>query len=98
MIVTVNHKLTKSEAKARILNFASEIKKKFANELVINREEDRGDKMFYEAKIMGYNIKLEVEINNSNVTVSSKLPFVIKMFEGRVEKEVRDTLNKILEQ
>ena len=47
-------------------------------------------------KTAGLTISGDVEIGESEVTIDCSLPFAAMMFRGRIEKELRHSLEKIL--
>jgi hypothetical protein len=96
MTVNVPHTLGQAEAARRLGGLMAEIKKKYADQIKIV-EEDFGDTSgTFAFKTVGITIGGNVTIGDSDVQIDCDLPFAAMLFKGRIEKELRDSLVKVL--
>jgi hypothetical protein len=94
--VTVPHQLGQAKAAQRLGGFMNEIKKKYADQIKIVEESFGETSGTFAFKTMGLTIGGNVAIGESDVKVDCDLPFAAMIFKGKIEKEMRESLVKIL--
>ena len=96
MSVTVPHQLGQAEAAKRLGGFMEEVQKKYADQLKIVEQNFGETGGTFAFKTMGMTISGRIEVRESEVLVECDLPFAAMMFKGRIEKEMRESLVKVL--
>ena len=96
MSVTVSHALGQAEAAQRLGGFMDEIKKKYADQMKIVEQNFGETGGTFAFKTMGMTISGRTEVRENDVLVECDLPFAAMMFKGRIEKEMRESLEKVL--
>ena len=94
--ITVPHELGQPEAARRLGGFMDAIKKKYAGQIKITEENFGESSGTFAFKTMGMTVSGQAEIGDTSVTVDCDLPFAAMMFKGRIEKEMRESLEKVL--
>lgn len=94
--VTVPHAHGQAGAASRLGGFMGEIKKKYADQIKIVEENFGDSSGTFAFKTMGMTISGQVAIGEKDVKVDCDLPFAAMMFKGKIEKELRDSLVKVL--
>jgi len=98
MRINYQHNLTQEEAYRRINNLLTDLQKQYADKIsnprtIWNPEHTRMD---YNMEIMGFSTKGEVTLRNGQVSLEGKLPFMARMFSGKIEEMVRKQLDDLL--
>jgi len=96
MEILVKHKLGTEEAKKRLLNLAEEMKKQYGDQLKNYTEEWKGNIVNVAFKVMGFNIKGEMEVKDDKVVMNGKVPMMLKAFESQVSDQIYTTISKLL--
>jgi hypothetical protein len=60
------------------------------------QESWQGNRLDYSFKTFGLKVRGAVEVHEDNVAVHTDLPLAAIMFKGRIEQEIRETLEKAL--
>ena len=98
MRIDYNHNLASGEAYRRISNLLSDLQRQYADK--ISNPQTSWDKnhtrMDYSMEIMGFSTKGQVTLMDGQVSLEGKLPFMARMFSGRIEEMVRTQLDSIL--
>lgn len=94
--IKVPHTLTAEEATTRLKAFFEKLKERHADKMSNLEEAWDGNKLAYAFSTFGFNIKGDMNIDPSEVTVSGSLPFAAMMFKGKIEQTVREELERAL--
>ncbi len=94
--VAVSHSLGQAEAASRLSGLMDAIKSKYADQIKIVEEDFGETSGKFAFKTMGLTISGVVDIGETDVTVNLDLPFAAMMVKGRIEKEMRSSLEKVL--
>jgi len=94
--VSVPHSLEKEEAARRLSYLMDGIKSKYANQVKILEEEFGETSGTFAFKTMGLTIRGTAEVTETDATINCDLPFAAMMVKGRIEKELRASLKKVL--
>jgi hypothetical protein len=96
MRIEVFHKLTKEEATRRMKSLVDTLKEEYAGEIDhadINWGDHGAD---FRLKARGYTIDGTGYVTMDQVVVDLDLPFMLRMFSSKVEKPVREAIEKTL--
>jgi hypothetical protein len=94
--LSVPHPLSQQDATTRLQGFLTKIKDKFQDQ-VSNLEESWTDNVLsFGFSTFGFKIKGTAAVNEHDVKVDADLPFAAMMFKGRVEQEIRNSLDRLL--
>ena len=94
--MSVPHTLDPAEAGQRLKGLLAKIKEKHGDKFSNLKEEWGETSGTFSFSTYGFNVKSSVKVEQGQVKVDSELPFAAMMFKGKIEKEVRDTLNRVL--
>ncbi len=94
--ITVPHSLGQAEAARRVAGLMDAISKKYADQIKITEQNFGENSGTFAFKTMGMTVSGKAQIEEASVTIDCDLPFAAVMFKGRIEKEIRETLEKIL--
>jgi hypothetical protein len=94
--ITVPHNHGQAEAARRLGVFMDAIKSKYADQIKIIEQNFGETSGTFAFKTMGMTVSGTAEIGEEAVTIDCDLPFAAMMFKGRIEKEMRDSLQKVL--
>jgi hypothetical protein len=94
--ITVPHELGQAEAARRVTGLMDAIARKYADQIKITEQNFGETSGTFAFKTMGMTVSGQAAIEPASVSIDCDLPFAAVMFKGRIEKEIRDTLEKIL--
>ena len=96
MTIIVPHTLGQAEAARRLGSFMDAIKSKYADQIKIVEQNFGETGGTFAFKTMGMTINGRTEVRESDVLVECDLPFAAMIFKGRIEREMRESLEKVL--
>lgn len=96
LTIKVPHTLSAEEATARLKTFFEKLKERHADKMSNLEESWDGNHLAYAFSTFGFNIKGDMNIEPSEVSVNGSLPFAAMMFKGKIEQSVREELEKVL--
>jgi hypothetical protein len=96
MSLTVPHALDMHEAEKRLKGLLLKIKERHGDKFSNLKEEWAGNSGAFSFTTYGFNVKTAVTVEPNQVRVHGELPFAAMMFKGRIEKEIRETLTRVL--
>jgi putative polyhydroxyalkanoate system protein len=94
--VRVPHTLTKDEARSRLERFVDVIEQKYADKVSDLKQSWEGDVLRFHFKSYGIAIDGEITVADNALNLVGDLPFAAMMFKGKIESEIRDSLEKIV--
>jgi hypothetical protein len=94
--VTVAHKLTKDEAKARLSGLLPGLRAEFAGMVRDLQERWEGDTLHFGFKASGFSVTGSAEVRPSAVSVDYNLPLLARPFKGQFESGIRERLGTLL--
>jgi len=83
------HKTTKTAAKDKIEATLRDHRAEIAQHAKITREEWEGNTLNFAVDLQGKTITGTLEITETDYILDATLPLLWRMFEGKIEKEVR---------
>ena len=95
--ISIPHKLTKEEAKSRILHGIADAKSSFVGKFALLQESWTGDRGDFRFSSMGQNVTGRVHVEDSAVRVELDLPWMLAMLAGKLRDAIRDRATKMLE-
>lgn len=97
MKLKIPHKFTKEQAIARVKTALNEAKPKL-EEAKVTIEEERweGDTLHFAFTAQGQAISGQVTVEDAQFDVYARLPLMMKLFEGRIEKAIAEQAKSML--
>jgi len=97
MKIYYQHNLTSEEAYRRINNLLLNLQKKYSDKISNPKTSWNSEhtQMDYSMEIMGSKIKGQVHLKDCQITLEGKLPFMAKMFSGKIEGMVKKQLEDL---
>ena len=97
MHLDIPHKFkTKEEALARVKAALNDARAQLAGKATIEKEEWAGDMLTFAADIQGQAISGTLVVRDKVFDINAKLPLMLRMFEGRIEKAIKEQTSKML--
>ncbi len=96
MHLDIPHKLPTYEAKARIVETLSEARAKAAGKLTITEERWENNILHFDITAEGQRITGTLEIQEKAFALEAKLPFMLRLFEGQIEKAAKEQVANML--
>lgn len=92
----VPHTFGKAEALSRVKNALEDGKKHAGDQVVIEQEEWDGDTLNFAFVAQGHRITGTVVVEDARFVIEAKLPLMLRMFEGRIEKMIAEQVKQQL--
>jgi hypothetical protein len=96
MQVTIPHKFSKEDAKARVVEALSEARGKIGAQATIEKEEWVGDTLHFAFTAQGQAISGLFEVREHEFYLDAQLPLVLRMFEGRIKSAIEEQASALL--
>ena len=93
---SVPHNLGTAAATERLKTFVEDMRRDHGDKLSDARGEWQGNTLHFGLTAYGMSIQGTLEVMESSVNVTGKLPLAAAFFRGQVEKTIRDELVKEL--
>ena len=94
--VRVPHTLTKDEARSRLERFVEVIEQKYAAKVSDLQQSWDGDTLKFHFKTYGIALDGGITVADNELNLAGDLPFAAMMFKGKIESEIRESLEKIV--
>jgi len=94
--VRVPHALSKDEARSRLERFVEVIEMKYADKVSDLNQSWQGDTLNFRFKTYGIALDGEITVTDNELNLAGNLPFAAMMFKGKIESEIRESLEKIV--
>ena len=94
--MSVSHQLGAAEAVERIQRFSTKLKARYDGQYKDLEEDWADNALKFALSTFGMKIKGVMKVEEDAVNFNGDLPFAAMMFKGRIEKEVREALEKVL--
>lgn len=95
--LSIPHRLSQDEARARIQNTLAGLKSQQAARLAQVEEHWAGDHMDFRLAVMGQSVTGRVDVRDSAVDLAIDLPWILAMFADKVRGEVQREGTRLLE-
>ncbi len=96
LTVAVDHQLGRQEAAARLERLLDKVKARNAEHMKDYQEERTESGARFSFSVMGFSVQGEVRVLDSAVQVDCELPLAAMLFKGRIERDIREQLEKNL--
>jgi phosphoribosylamine-glycine ligase len=96
MHLEIPHKFTQFEASARVKKALEEARPKLDGKAVIEEERWEGDTFNFSVLVEGQRITGVLEVQENSYVLDAKLPFLWRMFEGRIEKAIKEQVSTLM--
>jgi putative polyhydroxyalkanoate system protein len=94
--ISVPHHTTKDEAKEKVQFLLEKVGNTYANLIKDLKQEFDGDRLDFSFKTMGATVTGEGTVDDENVYVKGNLPITLMMFKGKIESDLRHSLQRLL--
>ncbi len=94
--VAVPHKLAEEEVVQRLQNRFDELKAEHGHQLQGFEGQWEGNRLSCTFSTLGINVRAEVTIEPSQVTIDTELPLMAMMFKGAIQQQIRNELDQVL--
>jgi len=99
MEINYQHNLTQEQAYSKINEFLSELQQKYANKISdpIKKWNSAHTQMEFGMGILGFKgIKGTIFLTQKEVKVVGKIPFLARLFSGKIEQIIKQQLEDLL--
>ena len=98
MKVSAPHGTTKQGARETIVEEMPKLLQRFGGQVSNARYSWRGDRLEFSFRAFGADLKGAVHVKESDVEVEVGIPFRFRLFQGRIEDEVREWCDRVFRQ
>ncbi|MAQ88679.1 MAG: polyhydroxyalkanoic acid system family protein [Pirellulaceae bacterium] len=95
-LTAVDHSLGQSEAQTRVSSFLDQVQNQYQDMVSSWTGEWDENKLNFELTAMNMKITGVLEVLEDAVLVGGNIPFAMLMVKGRIEKTMREELEKLL--
>ncbi|HWP61175.1 MAG TPA: polyhydroxyalkanoic acid system family protein [Candidatus Paceibacterota bacterium] len=96
MHLNIPHTFSKAEATQRVKQMLQEARTKISDKATIDEERWEGDTLHFAATAEGQQVSGQVEVTDSAFVIDAKLPFMLRLFEGQIEKKIQEQAKQLL--
>ncbi|MEX2559164.1 MAG: polyhydroxyalkanoic acid system family protein [Pirellulales bacterium] len=94
--MSVPHTLGREQATERLKGFLAKIKERHKDQVSNLQEEWAGNLLKFSFTTFGFKIGGATTVEENEVKLDGDIPFAAMMFKGKIEQEIRESLNKVL--
>ena len=95
--ITIPHKLSQDDARARLQNGIIELKGKYGDKVAAMDETWNGNQMAFKLSAMGQAITGRVDVQPQAVKLDVDLPWLLAMLADRIKPQIEQEGRKMLE-
>ncbi|HEY4487551.1 MAG TPA: polyhydroxyalkanoic acid system family protein [Candidatus Paceibacterota bacterium] len=96
MHLQIPHTFSQQEATERIKLAISEAKTKMGDKGSIDEERWEGSTLHFAVSGQGQHISGTLEVKDKEFILDAKLPFMMRLFEGKIEKAILEQAKQLL--
>lgn len=96
MNLAIPHTLGQARAAERLRGFVTRVKERHGDRVKDLEEEWSDNCLKFGFTTYGFRLRGTVTVEESQVRLDGELPFAASMFKGKIEQEIRDTMQKVL--
>ncbi len=96
MHLKIPHSFSREEGIARVQRLLLEAKPKLADKLMVEEERWEGDVLHFAFTAQGQHITGQLEVKDKEFELNAQLPFMLRMFEGRLQKMIEEQSAQML--
>jgi hypothetical protein len=94
--LSVPHQLAPDEALRRLQEKGEFLRETYAGQVTNFQQHWEGNLLSYAFTTMGFNVHGTVAVEPAEVKVITELPWLAMAFKGKIEKDIRTELEKLL--
>jgi putative polyhydroxyalkanoate system protein len=94
--VTVPHPMSAEDSREKLVSLLSKLQEHYQNQLSGLTHEWQGNTMDFSFSTFGFKITGAMSVADQQVTVRGDLPFAASLFKGKIEGDIRQQLEKLL--
>jgi len=94
--IVVPHGHGQETASQRLLGFMAEMKQQHQDKVSDLQENWSENRLDYSFRTFGLAVRGAVEVHATEVALHADLPLAAVMFKGKIEQEIRSTLERVL--
>ncbi len=96
MQMNIPHQLNQEEAQQRIKEVLKNVEARFGGQVKDLQQDWNGNEGKFSFSVMNMPISGTLTINNSDISLDSKLPLTASFFEGKIKEVILEEANKVL--
>jgi hypothetical protein len=96
MHIKIPYKGSQSEAVTKVKGALDQGRSQFKDKVVIHEEKWEGNTLNFDITAEGQHISGTLEVVPGEFVLDAKLPFMMRLFEGRIEKEIAEQVKKMM--
>ena len=96
MHLDIPHQLGRVEATTRIKRALIEARAKAGDKVKIDEERWEGDILHFDITAESQHIMGTLEVKDREFSLDAKLPFMLRLFEGQIEKAAKEQVQQML--
>jgi putative polyhydroxyalkanoate system protein len=96
MQVKIPHQLGRAAAKAKIVQALDDARTKIGEQATVHEERWDGDTLHFDVTAQGQRISGTLAVAEDHFDLYAKLPLMLHMFEGKIEKAIREQAGEAL--
>jgi hypothetical protein len=94
--IVVPHGHSQQDASQRLLGFMARMKEQHQDKVSDLTESWSENRLDYSFRTFGMKVSGVVEVQSTQVALHADLPLAAAMFKGKIEQEIRTTLERVL--
>lgn len=95
MHLEIPHKTSQAAALVRVKHGLDEARSKMGDQAEIHEERWDGNTLHFDATAQGQRISGTLEVGENTLLIDAKLPLMLRLFEGRIERELKAQLGRL---
>ena len=97
MKIKYSHSLSLHEAYRRVSNLLAELQNKYSEYISNPQTKWNADntKMDFSMEVKGFSVKGKIILTDKLITVEGELPFLARIFKGKIEAYIMEALEKL---
>ena len=96
MHIQIPHKFYAPEACSRVKNAIAEAKTQMGDKGKIDEERWEGNMLHFAVSGQGQKIAGTLEVKDKEFVLDAKLPLMMRLFEGKIEKAIKEQVSQML--
>lgn len=96
MRLEIPHKFTKKDAAERVKRLLDDGREKFKHDVEIHEERWENDTLHFDFSAKAQRISGTLAIEDERYVLDARLPLMLRMFEGKIESEMKAQIAKML--
>ena len=95
MHIDVPHKFSKFEASQRVKKALEDARPQMKGQVDIHEERWENDTLHFDATAQGQRVRGTLKIEDKKFVIDAKLPLMLRLFEGRIERELAAKIKEL---